>query len=272
MFISLKTNYEFDGNIIYRLFQDIIWEPTNEKIDQIIEKSRNDKTYKIIGSIENNELIGIIIYKVKDNKNIIEYFGIEKGYRRKGMGSKLINEIIKNTTVDYIEAETDEDAVEFYRKYGFTITSLGAKYQERERYKCEYRINSKHDMSYWESLEKLIKENGITIDRKKGSRHPRYSDLIYVVDYGYINNTKSMDNNEIDIYKGSGNSNGINGIFCTIDSLKKDSEIKVVINCDKKEIEAINDQLNNSEYMKAIYFDKKTRNVLALLPSDIRQT
>ena len=52
MFVNLKSNYNFDGNIIYHIFQDIIWEPTNEKIDQILCKCRNDKAYEIIGSVE----------------------------------------------------------------------------------------------------------------------------------------------------------------------------------------------------------------------------
>ncbi|NYE04281.1 ribosomal protein S18 acetylase RimI-like enzyme [Bacillus niacini] len=37
-----------------------------------------------------------------------------------------------------VHAETDSDAVEFYRKYGFKITSLGEKYPGVERLLCEY--------------------------------------------------------------------------------------------------------------------------------------
>jgi len=44
-----------------------------------------------------------------------------------------------------------------------------------------------------------------------------------------------MDNNQIDIFHGEGKSNTINGIFCTIDILKKDSEIKIIIGCTEKE-------------------------------------
>jgi len=108
-------------------------------------------------------------------------------------------------------------------------------------------------MNYWDSIEDLIKRNGITIDRKKGTRHPKYNDLIYVVDYGYINNSSAMDNNEIDIFVGTNAHPKVIGIFCTIDILKNDSEIKVVFGCSLLEINQINDFLNNSKYMKAIY-------------------
>lgn len=43
-------------------------------------------------------------------------------------------------SLSYISAETDRDAVGFYRKYGFQITSLGEKYPGVERFKCEYAV------------------------------------------------------------------------------------------------------------------------------------
>jgi inorganic pyrophosphatase len=253
MFANLKNNFNFDGNIIYHIFKDIIWEPTNEKIDQILIKSREDESHEIIGSVEDNILIGIIIYRYDNSKIIIEYLGVESAFRKKGIGSKLIDEVIRNTRIDCIEAETEDDAANFYKKYGFTITKTGKIFPEWEHYKCEY-IPSRN--GYWGKLERLITENGITIDRVKGSVHPRYSNIIYPVDYGYINNTKSMDNNGIDVFKGCGGSNIINGIFRTIDSLKNDSEIKIAIGCNTNELNEIIMFLNNSKYMKAIYIER----------------
>ncbi|ULQ59975.1 hypothetical protein K7I13_01130 [Brucepastera parasyntrophica] len=84
----------------------------------------------------------------------------------------------------------------------------------------------KYDGLFWNSLEKLISENEIIIDRPKGSRHPKYPDLIYQVDYGYITNTRSMDNNGIDIFVGTAGNGKIDAVVCIIDLLKKDSEIK----------------------------------------------
>jgi inorganic pyrophosphatase len=74
---------------------------------------------------------------------------------------------------------------------------------------------------FWEYLEKIVNENGIIIDRPKGTRHPKYNNMIYVVDYGYIKNTKSMDNSGIDIFAGSDDNKKIDAIICIIDLLKK---------------------------------------------------
>ena len=48
--------------------------------------------------------------------------------------------------------------------------------------------------------EYLGKEVYIVIDRPLGSVHPNHSDIIYPVNYGYIQNTISGDGEEIDVY------------------------------------------------------------------------
>ena len=105
---------------------------------------------------------------------------------------------------------------------------------------------------FWEYLEKLVRENEIIIDRPKGTKHPKYNDMVYIVDYGYIKNTKSMDNGCIDIFSGSDPGKKIDAILCTIDLFKKDSEIKILIGCTEEEIIGIYNLLNNSESMKAV--------------------
>ncbi len=40
----------------------------------------------------------------------------------------------------------------------------------------------------------------IKIDRPMGTRHPRFKDLYYVQNYGYIPNTKAPDGEELDFY------------------------------------------------------------------------
>lgn len=46
----------------------------------------------------------------------------------------------------------------------------------------------------------LGEEVYIVIDRPLGSAHPKHSDIVYTVNYGYIPNTVSGDGEEIDVY------------------------------------------------------------------------
>ncbi len=46
----------------------------------------------------------------------------------------------------------------------------------------------------------LGKEVSIIIDRPLGSVHPAQSDIVYMVNYGYIPHTKAEDGEEADVY------------------------------------------------------------------------
>ena len=47
--------------------------------------------------------------------------------------------------------------------------------------------------AFWEKLDQLIADHEICIDRPRGSAHPRYPELIYGVDYGYLAGTSAAD-------------------------------------------------------------------------------
>ncbi len=120
-------------------------------------------------------------------------------------------------------------------------------------YECEGKTNMNlaGDRAFWDALTDLVRTNRLVIDRAKGSAHPRYPDFTYPVDYGYLENTAAMDGGGIDVWKGS-SGDEITGIFCTVDSLKKDAEIKIVIGCWETEIDVIGKVLNG-KYMRAIF-------------------
>ena len=61
----------------------------------------------------------------------------------------------------------------------------------------------KYNEQFWKDMELLIQNSSITIDRPRHSAHPRYPELIYPLDYGYLENTTSSDGGGIDIWLGS---------------------------------------------------------------------
>ena len=105
---------------------------------------------------------------------------------------------------------------------------------------------------FWQAIDSLASSGRIVIDRPKGSSHPKYPDCIYPVDYGYLENTTSMDGGGIDVWRGSLTSNKVDSIICTVDLMKKDSEIKLLMGCTEEEMKTIYEFHNNSEFMKGI--------------------
>ena len=101
-------------------------------------------------------------------------------------------------------------------------------------------------------LDRLVAESEIVIDRPQGSRHPRFADYIYPLDYGYLKNTTAMDGGGIDVWRGTDAACGVVAVICIVDIAKRDSEIKVLIGCTREEIEIVYDRLNNTDCMKGV--------------------
>lgn len=89
--------------------------------------------------------------------------------------------------------------------------------------------------TFWEALDQLIQTSEIVIDRPKNSRHPRYSEVVYPLDYGYLAGTSAADGDGIDLWLGSLPQKSLDGLLVTIDTLKRDSEIKLLLGCTQEE-------------------------------------
>lgn len=110
---------------------------------------------------------------------------------------------------------------------------------------------TEYDAGFWQAVEELVNSSETVIDRPKGTAHPKYPDMIYPVDYGYLKGTSSMDRGGIDVWVGSGGTY-IDAVICTVDLIKRDSEIKILIGCTEEEKEMILEIHNGSRFMKGI--------------------
>lgn len=106
--------------------------------------------------------------------------------------------------------------------------------------------------AFWSALDTLIRQSSIVIDRPKGTAHPRYPDFVYPVDYGYLENTSSMDGGGIDVWLGSEQERQLDAVMCIVDLTKRDSEIKLLIGCTEQEKELVYQVHNQTQYMKGI--------------------
>ena len=109
-------------------------------------------------------------------------------------------------------------------------------------------MNTTNNADFWLAIDKLVSDSKVVIDRPKGSRHPKYPDYVYPLDYGYLEGTTAMDGGGIDVWKGS-DGDYIDAIICTVDLLKRDSEIKILIGCTEEEKLLA---LPDNEYLKGI--------------------
>lgn len=95
--------------------------------------------------------------------------------------------------------------------------------------------NKDKTIDFWQALDELARTHRLIIDRPRGSAHPRYEDMIYPLDYGYLDGTTAGDGAGIDVWAGSDPSAGVGGILCTADPHKKDTEVKIMLGCTESE-------------------------------------
>ena len=118
----------------------------------------------------------------------------------------------------------------------------------------EMRMNG-FDDAFWKMLDSLVMDSEIVIDGPKGTVHPKYPDFVYEVDYGYLKDTSSMDGAGIDVWVGSGEKR-VDAVMCTVDCLKRDSEIKILIGCTEEEKLSVYRAHNETQYMKGIMISR----------------
>ncbi|MCL2640090.1 MAG: hypothetical protein FWD53_04525 [Phycisphaerales bacterium] len=94
---------------------------------------------------------------------------------------------------------------------------------------------------FWTAIDQLVRESTIKIDRPRGTAHPRFPDMIYPHDYGYLEQTCAMDGGGIDVWLGSlpETPPRPTAILAIVDLFKRDSEIKILLACTPTEIAAI---------------------------------
>ncbi len=99
------------------------------------------------------------------------------------------------------------------------------------------RMDHDERSRFWQLADELIRSHHIVIDRPGGSAHPRYPDLIYPFDYGYLEGTSALDGDGVDCWVGSLPETSLTGVIVTVDGFKSDTEIKWLIGCTPQEMD-----------------------------------
>jgi len=95
------------------------------------------------------------------------------------------------------------------------------------------------EAAFFAKLDRLCSSSEYVVDRPRASRHPCVPDAIYPVDYGYLGNTTGGDGEGVDVFRGSAMGAGVVGIFLTADLVKRDVEVKVLLDCTDAEIDEV---------------------------------
>ena len=120
---------------ILKLLAPSVYNPTEERLLNRAKKYQEDEETNVYVYKEDNEYKGIVVFEIVNNSATILDIAVKPEYQKSGIGRKLVDFILNNFGVDAVAAETDDDAIGFYKKYGFDILKTEIKYNTT-RYTC----------------------------------------------------------------------------------------------------------------------------------------
>ncbi len=104
----------------YDIYSACMFEPTFDKFKIKVQQMQNDSSVSVYGYFLNEKIIGVISTQETDKTVEIMGIAVDSKERHSGIGTKLID-YVRDKSLKSIIAETDSDAVMFYKKYGFDI-------------------------------------------------------------------------------------------------------------------------------------------------------
>ncbi|MET0385125.1 MAG: GNAT family N-acetyltransferase [Polyangiales bacterium] len=107
------------------------------QVDRVLAAYQHDPELRLWGMDDASGLAGLIgLQLVSPHDAVIQHIVVHSHARARGLGRALIAEACRRCELQRLTAETDRDAVQFYRQCGFVVTSLGEKYPGVERFSC----------------------------------------------------------------------------------------------------------------------------------------
>ena len=124
----------------YEIYKHCMFMPTEEKFNNKVEQYLNDNSVKIFACFERDKIFGVMVVSFIEQRKI-EIIGIAVvvSARGKGIDSYMVNQVVNNYGLISVYAETDTDAVGFYRNNDFRVVEFYETYGDEivVRYKCE---------------------------------------------------------------------------------------------------------------------------------------
>ncbi len=119
-------------------------------------------------------------------------FSAFRGKRRIGKLIEHIYQLAKKQGYQTLYISTDQKGL--YENFGFSFLQTMTERWGGETFVYQMKIE---DIDYSEIFGKTVKG---TIDRPLGSAHPRHKEMIYPINYGYVDGVFAGDGAEQDVY------------------------------------------------------------------------
>lgn len=130
----------------FLIYAPCMYQPTYEDYKALMEKFLSDPSVKIFVCDMDGEKAGILVLKETEAATGSETgveaeilgIAVRKDLRGKGIGKEMVCQVMEAEHLKRITAQTDDDAIGFYRKSGFEEERVVIEYPNGSvvRYNC----------------------------------------------------------------------------------------------------------------------------------------
>jgi ribosomal protein S18 acetylase RimI-like enzyme len=133
LFQDIKS--QIKSSEIGEIISFAVFDGLAERVDKEVEKYLSSSALSFYGWIDGGAVVGVCGFEVRRDKVEIHLISVGKDRRRRGVGGAMVAALQKMYGLP-VEAETDDDAVVFYRKLGFETTAFRHPKYGTTRYTC----------------------------------------------------------------------------------------------------------------------------------------
>jgi len=116
MFTDIKN--KMNSPAVHKIIAYAAFDGSPEGVAKTVETYQHDPKLHFYAWVEGDNVLGICGYEIHAEKVEIHLIAVDENTRSRGVGGAMVT-ALQNKYAKYIEAETDDDAVNFYRKRGF---------------------------------------------------------------------------------------------------------------------------------------------------------
>ena len=109
-------------------------------MDEVYGSYLTNPARKLLGVVAEERLRGVIgIEDTESGSAIVCHIAVAPDRRLQGLGRSMLEGLCTQLGLTVLIAETDSDAVDFYRHCGFEVERLDARLNSMERFRCTLR-------------------------------------------------------------------------------------------------------------------------------------
>jgi len=146
--VDLRARLDEPG--VRAVLDVLAWRGDDGEVDRIADRYRDgrtrllgvvvEKSWEALGIAPGTPIACIGLQPEGRDEAEITSLAVLPDWRRQGFARALVFGACEQLGLRALEAETDADAVEFYRAIGFAVESLGERYPGAERFRCRLEL------------------------------------------------------------------------------------------------------------------------------------